>query len=170
MKIIPIVSSSAAAFALLVSTPAFATAGTGFHPSGVVLGHYGSFHLDTQNLARDKDLSWSMVLKTMGDTDVGVDRVDMDAGGYTGWHAHPSAVFITVTQGSIVWSNGSNPLCPSHTYHAGDSFIEDAYIIHNVRNASNSAAAQFIGTHINPTGTSGPGFVLDRAEPNNCKF
>lgn len=159
-----------AAAALLLSSPAFATQGSGFHPSGVVLGHFGSVHLDTSNLARDKDLKWSMVLRTSDDTDVGVDRVSMDPGGFTGWHAHPSAVFVTVTVGSIVWSDGSNPVCPSHTYSAGQSFIEDAYIIHNVRNASNSSPAEFIGTHINPTGTSGPNFVLDRPEPNNCKF
>lgn len=104
------------------------------------------------------------------DTDVGTDRVSVAAGGSSGWHAHPSAVFITVTQGSIIWINGSDPVCPPHTYSAGQSFIEDAYIIHNVRNASNSATAEFFAQHINPTGTSGPPFRLDRPEPTNCHF
>jgi quercetin dioxygenase-like cupin family protein len=164
------ISCTLAAAALVGSTAALATPGSGFTPSGIVTGHFGTFHLDTANLARDKDLKWSEVLKTTDDTDVGADRLTVAPGGVAGWHAHPSAVFVTVTQGSIVWTNGSDPLCPSTTYTAGQSFIEDAYIIHNVRNASNSAGAEFIAIHLNPTGTSGPGFRLDRPAPNNCNF
>jgi len=162
--------ATAAAAALLASTAAFATAGSGIHPSGIVTGHFGTIHLDTENLARDKDLKWSMVFKTTDATDVAADRINLDAGGFSGWHAHPGAVFVTVTSGSIVWTDGSDPLCPSHTYSAGDSFIEDAYVVHNVRNASNSVTAEFIAQHVNPTGTSGPAFLLDRPQPNNCNF
>lgn len=154
----------------LLVAPALATSSSGFTPSGVVAGHFGTVHLDTSNLARDKDLKWSMMLKTTDDTDVGTDKLVVQPDGFSGWHTHPSAVFVTVTLGSIVWYNGSNPLCPSHTYSAGQSFIEEAYVIHNVKNASSSNTAEFYATHINPTGTSGPVFRLDRAKPNNCNF
>ena len=109
-----------------------------------------------------------MILKTKDDSDVGVDRLSVQPSGRSGWHSHPSPVFVTVTQGTIVWYNGSDPACPGHTYHAGDSFIEQAYVIHNVKNASSSAAAEFIATHVNPTGTSGPAFRLDETKPTNC--
>jgi quercetin dioxygenase-like cupin family protein len=147
--------------------PAFATPGSGFAPSGIVVGHFGTIQLNT---AGNKTGKWGMILKTLDDTDVGTDRLTVAPGGTSGWHTHPSAVFVTVTQGSIVWYDGSNPVCPGHTYSAGQSFIEDAFVIHNVRNASTSAGAEFIATHINPTGTSGPAFRVDAQEPTNCRF
>jgi quercetin dioxygenase-like cupin family protein len=97
-----------------------------------------------------------MILKTLDDTDIGADRLTVQPGGYSGWHAHQAAVFITVTQGSIVWYDGSDPLCTAHTYSAGQSFIGSAYRIHDVRNASNSTAAEFVAIHINPEGLNGP--------------
>ncbi len=165
-----IIIGTAAAAALIASSAALATAGSGFTPSGIVVGHFGQIHLSRSLQARDKDLKWGMVLTTTDDTDVGADRLTVAPGGVSGWHAHPAAVFVTVTSGSIVWTDGSNPLCPSTTYTTGQSFIEDAYIIHNVRNASNSVGAEFVAIHLNPTGTSGPSFRLDRPAPNNCNF
>lgn len=162
---------TAAAAALFASSTALATPGSGFTPSGIVSGSFGQIHLSRANQARNQDLKWGMILTTTDDTDVGADRLTVAPGGVAGWHMHPSAVFVTVTSGSIVWTNGSDPLCTSHTYNAGQSFIEDAYVIHNVRNASNSVGAEFIAIHLNPTGTSGPAFRIDvPTVPNNCNF
>lgn len=94
----------------------------------------------------------------------------MQAGGSSGWHAHPAPVFVTVIDGSIIWVDGSDPLCTPHTYNEDESFIEDAYRIHNVRNASNSETAEFVAIVIKPVGFVGPLFRLDRPEPNNCTF
>ena len=77
-------------------------------------------------------------------------------------------MFVTVTAGSIVWFDGSDPACPGHTYTVGQSFIEDVARIHNAFNASESTPAQFKAIHINPTGTSGPNFVINEDEPTNC--
>ena len=167
-SLLTIIGTTAAAAALTTSAAALATPGSNFGPPSLVVnGHFGTIHLDTQNLARDKDLKWSMVLKTLDASDVGSDRLPIAPGGYSGWHAHPAAVFVTVTQGSIIWINGSDPICSAHTYNTGESFIEDAYVIHNVRNASNSVPAEFIAIRINPTGAP---FRLDRPQPNNCNF
>jgi quercetin dioxygenase-like cupin family protein len=171
MKSLRTITISTVAVALIASSAALATPGSGFTPSGIVVGHFGEIHLSRSNQARDKDLKWGMILTTTDDTDVGADRLTVAPGGVAGWHAHPSAVFVTVTSGSIIWTDGSNPLCPSTTYTAGQSFIEDAYVIHNVRNASNSVGAEFIAIHLNPTGTSGPSFRIDVSPaPNNCNF
>jgi quercetin dioxygenase-like cupin family protein len=162
---------TAAAAALVGSSSVLATPGSGFTPSGIVSGSFGQIHLSRSNQARNQDLKWGMILTTTDDTDVGADRLTVAPGGVSGWHTHPSAVFVTVTSGSIVWTDGSNPLCPSTTYSAGQSFIEDAYVVHNVRNASNSVGAEFIAIHLNPTGTSGPAFRIDvPTVPNNCNF
>lgn len=164
-------TTAAAAVALMTSvsfaTPAQATPGSGFTPSPIVNGHFGTLNVNT---AGDKTGKWGMILKTLDDTDMGVDRLTVAPGGFSGWHAHPSHVFITVTQGSIIWIDGADPLCTAHTFNTGDSFIEKAYGPHNINNASGSAGAEFIAIVIKPVGFVGPAFRLDRAEPNNCDF
>ena len=144
------------------SAPASATPGNNFTPSGIVAGQFGRIDVKSES---DKVGHWGMILKTKDDTDVGADRLTVGAGGYSGWHSHPSAVFVTVTQGTIVWTDGTDPVCPPHTYHQGDSFIEPAFHIHNVTSAG---GAEFIAIHINPTGTSGPAFRVNEDEPTNC--
>lgn len=151
----------------LASAPALATPPSGFTPSPIVNGHFGTLN---ENTAGDKTGNWGMILKTLDDTDIGADRLNLAAGAFSGWHAHPSNVFVTVTQGSIVWVDGSDPLCTEHSYSAGQSFIERAYRIHNVRNASGSATAEYVAVIIRPEGFVGPAFRLDRPEPNNCNF
>ena len=74
---------------------------------------------------------------------------------------------MTVTQGSIVWYNGSDPLCTGKPYSAGQSFIEDAYVTHN---ATSENGAEFIAIAIKPVGFPGPAFRLNRDKPNNCNF
>jgi len=152
--------------ATLQTGSALATPGSGFVPSPIVVGHYGSIDVKTESKKVDH---WGMILKTKDDTDVDADRLSVAPNGVSGWHSHPGPVFVTVTQGSVQWFNGSDPACPSTIYSAGQSFIEDAFIVHNVKNVSGSAAAEFVAIHINPTGTSGPSFRIDEPKPTNCK-
>jgi quercetin dioxygenase-like cupin family protein len=167
MTILRGATNCAAAAALIASplftAPALATPGFNFGPPSLVVnGHFGKVQVNT---AGDKTDKWGMVLKTLDDTDIGSDRITIQASGFSGWHAHPAPVFVTVTQGSIVWVNGSDPLCTPHPFSSGESFIEDAYVIHDVRNASSSESAEYIAIRMNPTGVA---FRLDRDEPNNC--
>lgn len=165
------IAANASAALLISSTvfavPAFATPGSGFTPAPIVNGHFGTLN---ENTAGDKTGKWGLHLKTLDDTDIGADRLTVAPGGFSGWHAHPAPVFVTVTQGSIIWHDGSNPLCTSQTYNTGESFIEDAYAVHNVQNASASAGAEFVAIVIKPEGFVGPAFRLDRPQPNNCTF
>ena len=147
--------------------PASATPGSGFTPAPIVNGHFGTLN---ENSSGDKTDKWGLHLKTLEDTDIGADRLTIQPGGFSGWHAHPAPVFVTVTQGSVNWINGSDPLCTANTYSAGQSFVEDAYVVHNVVNASNSAGAEVVAIVIRPEGFVGAAFRLDRGEPNNCNF
>jgi quercetin dioxygenase-like cupin family protein len=148
----------------IVSAPASATPGSGFAPSPIVNGTFGTLTVNTSN---DKTDKWGMILKTLSSTDIGADRLTVQSGGYSGWHAHPAPVFVTVTQGSIIWYNGSDPLCTGTPHSAGDSFIEDAYVTHNITSAS---GAEFVAVVIKPSGFPGPAFRLNRDKPNNCNF
>ncbi|MCH8614661.1 cupin domain-containing protein [Sphingomonas sp. SM33] len=154
----------AVAASTLLATPAIATPGSGFAPSPIVSGNFGTLNVNT---ADDKTGKWGLHLKTLDSTDIGADRLTVQAGGFSGWHAHPAPVFVTVVQGTIVWYDGSNPLCTGNTYSAGQSFVEGAYVPHNVWSAD---GAQFIAVVIKPAGFPGPAFRLDRPKPNNCNF
>ena len=92
---------------VFATTPALATPGSGFVPSGIVNGHFGSLDVKTES---DKTDKWGMILKTKDETDMGVDRLSVAAGGFSGWHAHPGPVFVTVLSGTIIWYDGSDPL------------------------------------------------------------
>lgn len=148
----------------IVSAPASATPGSGFAPSPIVNGTFGTLSVNTSS---DKTDKWGMILKTLSSTDIGADRLTVQSGGYSGWHAHPAPVFVTVTQGSIIWYNGSDPLCTGTPHSAGDSFIEDAYVTHNITSAN---GAEFVAVVIKPAGFPGPAFRLNRDKPNNCNF
>ena len=149
-----------AATMMWTAAPALATSGSGFSGAPVVNGHYG-----TLDVKADKVDKWDMFLKTKDDSDVGADRLMLQPSGYSGWHSHPAPVFVTVTQGEIQWFDGSNPLCTWQTYHTGQSFIEQAFRIHNVRNVGGETA-EFVAIHINPTGVA---FRIDENKPNNCQ-
>ena len=169
MKSFRTIAASAAAAALVASSvivaPALATPGSGFAPSGIVNGHFGTLHVNTPG---DKTDKWGLILKTLDGTDVGADRLTVQPQGYSGWHAHPAPVFVTVTQGTIEWFDDS--LCAAHTYTVGQSFIEPAYRAHNVRNpaAAGGAVAEFVAIVIKPAGFVGPAFRIDRDQPSSC--
>ena len=151
----------------IIVAPAFATPGSGFVPSGIVNGHFGTLNVNT---AGDKTDKWGMILKTLDDTDIAADRLTVQPQGYSGWHAHPAPVFVTVTQGMIEWFDDA--LCAAHTYTTGQSFIEQAYRAHNVRNpaAAGGTVAEFVAVVIKPVGYVGPPFRLDRNQPSSCNF
>ena len=147
--------------ACLTAAPALAQP-VGISVTNIVTGHYGSLDVKTES---QKVGHWGMILKTKSDTDMGTDQITLDGGGQTGWHNHPAAVFVTVISGSIVWYDASNAMCPGTTYSAGQSFIEDAFVIHNATNASQVNPAVFIAIHANPTGVP---FVTGKPQPGNC--
>ncbi|HVF37983.1 MAG TPA: cupin domain-containing protein [Sphingomicrobium sp.] len=171
MKTSRIVVASAVSATLITSSlmvaPALATSGLGFSASPIVTGTFGTLHVNTPGAKTGK---WGLMLKTLDNTDISADRLTIQPSGYSGWHAHPGPVFVTVTQGSITWYDGADPLCTGHNYTVGQSFIENAYGVHNVRNASTTAQAQFVAITIKPVGFVGPPFRLDRPQPTNCAF
>lgn len=161
--------SIAGAAALVASSlsiaPAIATPGSGFAPSPIVNGHFGTLN---ENTAGDKTGKWGLILKTLDSTDIGADRLTVQPQGVSGWHAHPAPVFVTVTQGTIEWYDDA--LCAAHTYTVGESFIEAPYRAHNVRNpaAPGGQVAEFVAVVIKPAGFVGASFRLDRDEPSSC--
>ena len=164
-QLIAISSALALSASSFFVAPAAATPGSGFAPSPIVNGHFGTLQVNTMT---DKTGKWGLILKTLDSTDIGADRLTVQPQGVSGWHAHPAPVFVTVTQGTIEWYDDA--LCAAHTYTVGESFIETAYRAHNVRNpaAPGGQVAEFVAVVIKPAGFVGASFRLDRDEPSSC--
>jgi quercetin dioxygenase-like cupin family protein len=161
LRTIKTCAAAALMSACLTAGPASAQP-VGLSVTNLVTGHYPALDVKTESNKVDH---WGMILKTKSATDIGADQVTLAGGGQTGWHNHPAAVFVTVMSGSIVWYDATNAMCPGTTYSAGQSFTEDAFVVHNATNASQGTPAVFIGTHINPTGVP---FVTPKPQPGNC--
>ena len=71
--------------------------------------------------------------------DVVVRRHDYIAGGYTGWHAHPYPVFITVTSGTLTFYEYDDPTCTPVVVTAGQGYV-DSGRGHIGRNETNQPA------------------------------
>ena len=138
---------------------AIATPGSGFAPTPVSNGHY-----DALDVKADKVEHWDLLIKSKDDTDVAVDKLTVQPGGYSGWHAHPAPIFVTVVSGEIQWSDSL--LCSPRTYRAGDAFIEAAFRTHMVRNTTSDVAI-FTAVRLAPTGVP---VRIDSPQPNNCSF
>ena len=84
MKTFHILTSALATAVLFASAPASATPPAGLGVVGVSSGNFGTLSINT---AGDKTGQWGLILKTLDNTDIGVDQVSLDPNGHTGWHA-----------------------------------------------------------------------------------
>ena len=153
------VAAAGIALSALIAIPVLATPGSGFAPttlSSVILGQ--------QHAGANKPGIWGVQMQTQGRTQVGVDKITVAPGGQSGWHTHAGLVLISVTSGSLLWTDGDT--CQTRVYNAGDGFIEPASHRHLVRNASASQGAEFTGVQLRPEGS--PGRIDASAPTNNC--
>lgn len=145
--------------ATVIVLPAFATPGSGFAPAPQSLAPFREM-----DVKADKTGAWDLKLKTKDVTDVGVDKLTIQPGGYSGWHTHTGATFVTVTSGDVTWYDGER--CSITTYHAGEGFIEQANHVHQVVNATGNVAT-IVAVQMRPTGTPGR---VDAPAPTVCQF
>jgi len=59
--------------------------------------------------------------------DVVVRRHEYQAGGSTGWHAHPYPVFITVTSGEVTFYEYDDPSCTGTVVKAGQAYVDSGH-------------------------------------------
>ena len=95
--------------------------------SPVVAAGNVSSSLNVHGVAKDLNDNnyFNVNLTTQGLATISSQAASYNAGGENGWHSHPGLVTVTLTQGSIVWYNGS---CAATTYNAGDSWVEGSQI------------------------------------------
>ena len=110
---------------------------------------------------------WYAHIRTHGTSDLFVQDNTWEAGGSTGWHTHPGASLIIVTQGTVTAYEGDDPECTPHVYTAGDTFVDSGGgHVHLIRNETGSVA-KTIAVQLVP---HGPMRRLDAPDPGNCSF
>jgi quercetin dioxygenase-like cupin family protein len=125
---------------LLSSGPVAATLGVGFVATPLAKG----------TLAGPVELEGlGMNLSTSASTDVLMQQVDFEAGGFSGWHQHPGLVLVTVMTGAVTVRVGCEP---AQTYSAGQSFVEPPLTTLIVANASSTVPARNFATLVVPAG------------------
>ena len=136
-----------------LATIALATPPSGQHTTPPIVGTLQPAH----RIKAD-----GVKFRTRGPVEVSTFTLTLDPGGFTGWHRHPGILFATVQSGAVVRDVG----CKSHTYFAGEVFIEHGnQPTGQVRNASATAPAAFSVTQLAPPGRP----KRTESEPRNCE-
>src|SRR5204863_6643159 len=120
---------------------ALASPPSGQHPTAPAIGQLAA----GQQVNTDR-----LKFQTKDAADIATFSVTYDPLGFSGWHTHPGIVFVVVQSGSV----GRQVGCTSHTYSAGDSFIEsDEQPAGQVRNPSDATPAQLTVLQVTPHGS-----------------
>jgi quercetin dioxygenase-like cupin family protein len=110
---------------------------------------------------------WYARLQTHGTSDLFVQDNTWQAGGTTGWHTHPGASLIIVTEGTVTAYDGDDPDCEPRVYSVGQTFVDaGGGHVHLIRNET-GAVAKTIAVQLVP---HGPMRRIDAPAPGNCPF
>ena len=109
----------------------------------------GQLHSEAKGESADGSF-WHFQLKSEGaPSDILVTDQALAPGGYGGWHTHPGPVIVTVREGTASFYESD---CVRHDYPAGTAFIEDAGVVHNIRNESTTENLRLANVFILPAG------------------
>ena len=94
-------------------------------------------------------------------------NMTLAAGGRVGWHMHPGPAIVVVKSGSITDFEGAashGVACPTHTFRAGQAFIEPPGDLHDARNTGRTPVKMAV-TFLLPLGAKP---LLDQPNPGTC--
>jgi quercetin dioxygenase-like cupin family protein len=110
----------------------------------------GELHLKAHTIPANK---WRLALLTHGLSDTYVVDNTFVPGASTGWHSHPGSSLIFVVSGSVTNHSSDQPGCAGHTYHAGETFVDEGGDhVHTLLNPSGTETAETIAVQILPHG------------------
>jgi quercetin dioxygenase-like cupin family protein len=117
-------------------------------------------------LARGTDVSDGTLPLQIG-TDVAMAQITVQPGGSSGWHSHPGGAIIVVKTGELTVYRSIGSQCQSHTYSAGDMFIERPGEVDDVLNTGTVPYVLFVTFPRVPQGESAR---TDEPDPGTCTF
>jgi len=131
-----------AAVAVALATPASLLVGTPL-ATGTTLDNINQHVQANKNQDGSVD-PWQIQVGAQGATDVRVLRLELGAGGHSGWHSHPGLVIGTVKSGSVDVYDAN---CGKRTVTVGGVFIENDRV-HGLITTPGSGAAELWLTFI----------------------
>ena len=139
------------------ATVALGSVGVGFTPTTLVTAN-----IPNKVWAQGDGIK----LRTRGSVDVRVQKIDIAAGGVSGWHHHPGIVLVSVASGAVTFTNAD---CSATTYGPGlpdgSAFIESGA---DPGQASSANGATVYTTFVAPQATPPVFRIEDAAQPQPC--
>lgn len=105
--------------AVALATPSLGLVATTL-ATGVSLDNINQ-HVEANKNADGSVVPWQLHVGAQGQTDVRVLRLEVAAGGHSGWHSHPGLLIGTVKSGSVDLYDAN---CQKRTITAGGVFFE----------------------------------------------
>ncbi len=135
--------------------------------TGVVLGR-GSFTENTDIKFKIGDGKRDVIHVPRARQTV-VQRIDIAAGGHTGWHSHPGPVVVVIKSGTMSFYDGDDPTCTPKIYSAGDAFIDSGQGHSHIARNETGVPLELYATYFDvPVGGA---FRIDvDPAPQNCSF
>jgi hypothetical protein len=101
--------------------------------------------------------------------DTAFQQVTINPGGHTGWHTHPGATFVSVTQGegTLYHAGAAGTGCAGHKYPAGSGFFQSFKDVHTLWNEG-SVPLVVHALYVLPPGTPNTAIRTDQPQPPNC--
>jgi quercetin dioxygenase-like cupin family protein len=129
-------------------------------PSGAT----APFDLTSVVLAHGTDVSHGKVRLRIG-TDVVMSQITVKPGGSSGWHSHPGGAIIVVKEGTLSVYSPVGRRCVTHTYSAGQAFIERPGEVDDVLNIGSVPYVLYVTFPGVPPGGSPR---TDERDPGTC--
>jgi quercetin dioxygenase-like cupin family protein len=114
----------------------------------VAFGLFGNLLARGQQPLKRTDLL-KIDLGEIKNSEMNVWVADIAPGAATGRHSHPTPRFVYVIEGAVILELDGKP---AQTFKTGEAFAEMAGEIHNLKNASSTAAARALGFQSAPKG------------------
>ena len=99
--------------------------------------------------------------------DTAFQQAVIQPGGSAGWHTHPGATFVAVSQGELTYFHVSGGTCVSHKITPGSGFFQMPTEVHNARNEG-SVPFVLYTLYVLPSGTPNSGIRIDQPQPAGC--
>jgi quercetin dioxygenase-like cupin family protein len=115
-------------------------------------------------LAHGTDTSHGKVKIRFG-TDVVMSQITVSPGGSSGWHSHPGGAIVIVKEGALTVYSPDHGRCRTHTYSAGDAFIERPGEVDDVLNNGSTPYVLYVTLPGVPPGGSAR---TDEPDPGTC--
>jgi quercetin dioxygenase-like cupin family protein len=108
---------------------------------------------------------WRAILRTQGVSDVYVVDTVFSPGDDTGWHSHPGPSLVIVKSGTVTNYEATGSTCTSHTYTAGQGFVDAGGNDEHMVRDNTTSPAELIAVQILPHGSQRR---IDEPAPANC--